>query len=132
MEKSEKSKKIIELSESRELVESTGLSEVELVAIVDKAIENYSGGISNLCTAIGMLFLCRSLGWRAVRLMFSNRTYRNSQKIMGIQFKNYCEEEGKLARKSVVLDIVKKFHNFWDVVNGAEFVKDKATKRDLV
>jgi hypothetical protein len=27
---------------------------------------------------------------------------------------------------------VKKFHNFWDVVNGAEFIKDKDKKRDLV
>lgn len=132
MENSEESKKLIELSESNELIESTRLSEVELVSIVDKAIENYKGSISHLCTAIGILFLCRSLGWRAVRLMFSNRTYRNSQKIMGIEFKNYSVEEGELARKSVVLGIVKKFHNFWDVVNGAEFVKDKDTKRHLI
>lgn len=132
MDKSDESNTLIELSESHELIESNGLSEVELIVIIDKAIENYSGGISHICTAIGMLFLCRALGWRAIRLMFSSRTYRNSQKILDIQFKDHFKEEGELARKSVVLDIVKKFHNFWDIVNGVESVKNKDEKHKLI
>jgi hypothetical protein len=108
------------------------MDKTELVDKVDKAIENYSGNISHLCTAIGIMFLARSLGWRAVRLMFSNKTYGTSQKILDMEFKDHFLEEGRLARKSVVLDIVKKFHNFWNVVNGVEsLVEQKEKKREL-
>jgi hypothetical protein len=108
------------------------MDKIELVDKVDSVIENYSGSIQHLCTAIGVLFIVRSLGWRAIRLSFSPRVYSRCQKILDLDFKLHFQEEGDLARKSVVLGIVKKFHNFWNVVNGVEVLDKKEDKSLLI
>ena len=95
------------------------LDEKQLIALIDKAIKEYSGDGTELEHAIGMFLFGRALGWRVVYLMHDKKTIRKYEALLHIKdIRGYMREETELSRKSVAYSIVKRLGTFWKAVKG--------------
>lgn len=103
----------------------------QLTNQIESIVTEYTGSVHDLYSAIGVLAVGDKLGWRVLRITLNTRTYLKYQQILGVDFKEIFPEEGVHSRKSVALDIVKKFHNFWNVVKGIEKI-DLEQKKMLI
>src|ERR1017187_3380618 len=90
----------------------------ELIEIVDKAIENFSGNVDKLESAIGLLMLARKTGWKPAYLFHSRSTVKDYEKILDIQFQKLFPPEGPKANKSIAWKLAKSVSNFWKAVKG--------------
>jgi hypothetical protein len=95
-----------------------GMTPEELADRIENITKDYTGSVHDLYSAIGVLAVGEKLGWRVLRITLGRGTYAKYQKILNVDFKEAFPEEGLHARKSVALDIAKKFNNFWEVVRG--------------
>lgn len=77
-------------------------------------VEGYQGDGTALGDALGALVLGRLVGWRALRVIYSTRSYSKYQKILGIQFKDVLRERDIYAKKSLGLRILDEVGGFWN------------------
>lgn len=103
----------------------------ELLTHIDTVMKDYQGSVHDLYGAIGVMAVGEGLGWRVLRITLGHHTYTKYQRILKLDFKKEFPERGIYARKSLALDIVDKFHNFWNVVKGVEKI-DPIVKKTLV
>jgi hypothetical protein len=89
-----------------------------LVKLVDEASANFRGGLDELESAIGMLYLGRLFGWKVLVLIHNKRTIRKYEEILGINIREAFPEEGPLADKSYGYVATKKLGEFWKAVSG--------------
>jgi hypothetical protein len=94
------------------------MNERELIETIDRAISGYKGHCDVLCSAIGVLMLGRHFGWRPIFIMFSTRTLRKYERILGLEFRKVLPDVGPTAHKSVAWAIAKKLSSFWKAVKG--------------
>lgn len=83
-------------------------------SFIQRTIENYHGNGTDLGDALGALVLGRYVGWRALRVVYSNKSYSKFQNLLGIQFKDVLREREVLSRKSLGLAILDEVGGFWD------------------
>lgn len=81
---------------------------------IQSVIENYHGDGTALGDAIGALVLGRYLGWRALRVVYSNSSYSKFQCLLGIQFKDVLRERDIFSYKSLGLAVLDRVGGFWD------------------
>lgn len=98
---------------------------LDLIKRVNERSSVFTGNFDELEKAIGMLFLGRLVGWRVLVLLHNKRTIRKYENILDIKVREFFEEEGPLASKSVSYDLVKKTGNFWKVVSGDAKVENR-------
>jgi hypothetical protein len=94
------------------------MTDSELVALIDKAIDNYVGVSDELINAIGVLMLGRKIGWRPTFLMHSTKSIRKYEKHLGVDFREILPEVGPKAKKSIAWKIGEGVSNFWKLVKG--------------
>jgi|WetSurSiteA1Bulk_404760.scaffolds.fasta_scaffold29676_2 hypothetical protein len=98
------------------------MTQEQLVEHIDKVTKDYKGDITVLYSAIGVLSLGESFGWRVLRITLGSPTYTKYQRILGIDFKTQFPERGRYAHKSLGLKIADQTGNFWNVVKGIESI----------
>ena len=86
--------------------------------IFDKAIKDYKGNVQILETAIGALIVGQHMGWKVLLLIHDKKTIKKYEKALGINFRDYMDEVGSLAHKSIAWCAVQKVSNFWKAVSG--------------
>lgn len=86
--------------------------------LISDAIQNYSGNVHVLESAIGAFHVGLKVGWRPLRLMHSHATFSRYQRVLGVDFLTVLPEVGPLADKSLGWRIVKGAGNFWDAARG--------------
>ena len=94
--------------------------------ILDKSIRAFHGHAPTLESALGAMVMGHMWGWRFLKLIHSPVTYKNYEKILGLQFQDFCQERGELANKSYGMRIADKLNSFWAVATGKRKIKDKA------
>ena len=94
------------------------MSEKQLVAFIDKAIERFDGQCNDIEGAIGVLLFGRRLGWKPLFLMHDKKKIKKYEDILGISLRDELDEEGDKAAKSVAWSAAKKVTNFWKAVTG--------------
>ena len=96
------------------------MTDEEVVALIDKAIENFAGNSDELASAIGVFMIARKIGWRPTYLLHSTKTMKKYEKYLGIDLRNTdgIEPVGPLARKSYAWKIGEKISNYWKLVKG--------------
>ena len=94
------------------------LSDKQLVELLDKAIIEFEGDITQLESAIGMLMMSRHLGWKVALLMHDRQTIKKYEEILGIALRDMVPEVGQYAHKSVAWLAVQKISSFWKAVKG--------------
>lgn len=103
----------------------------QLTSHVDLVMKNFKGDIVELSNAIGALNVGRFYGWRVLRIVISNASYRKYQRILGLEFKNVLPETTPYSEKSAGYNIVVNAGKFWDAVNGV-FKMDSKEKTNFV
>lgn len=106
----------------------------ELVAHIDKMIEEFKGDAPELIAAIGTLMVGRVYGWKVLRIITSSKSYSKYQRVLGMEFKDYLPATTKFSDRSLGFKIVTNLNNFWEVVQGKASAtinpKDKRTFSD--
>ncbi|MHB8425147.1 MAG: hypothetical protein ACYDB9_08350 [Gammaproteobacteria bacterium] len=103
-----------------------------LVKHLDSVCKRYRGNATQLETAIGMLILGRTMGWRVMYLIHSAGTVRKYEKILGLKIRDTLPEyteESKRSNAYKLLQIADGIKNFWKVVNGV-YPNIKSTQLD--
>ena len=92
----------------------------ELDQIIKNAAHNYLGQLKTLESAIGALIIGQLYGWRILRIIHGSNTYIRYEKIFGeeFKFKDYCDDKGVLARRSVGMSLADSIKSFWKVATG--------------
>jgi hypothetical protein len=90
----------------------------DLVKVVSEAIRNFRGPLPELESAIGMLFLGYTFGWRVLYMVHSRATVRKYEKILGIVAKEVFPERSAHSDRSVAFLVLDKVSNFWKAVKG--------------
>lgn len=102
----------------------------QLIKDLDNVCRQYHGTAQQLESAIGALFVGRTIGWRAMYLMHSAGTIRKYEKILGLKFQEVLPPETEHSRRSIaykVLQLADNIKNFWKAVNGV-YPNIKSTK----
>lgn len=105
------------------------MTDSEILAAVDKALDEYKGQVTVIEQAVGALILGRRLGWRVTYLVHGGQTINRYQNILGLKFREVLPEVGEASQKSVAWRIVKAAGKFWDVIKRRVVLpelKDKA------
>lgn len=94
-----------------------------------RIMSDFKGDGTALGNAVGALVFSRVYGWRVARLMYSINSYGKYQKLLGIDFKEWCPEVTDLSRKSMAYKFALKAGQFWELVRGKakseEFLEHK-------
>jgi len=101
----------------------------DLNSHVDGLMVVYKGDIVDLAHAIGAARIGHHYGWRVLRLIISQVSYRKYQKILGLDFKESLPEFTIYTEKSAGYQLVMKLNNFWDVVCGKAKIDRKEKTR---
>ncbi len=101
-------------------------------AHIQRTIENYQGDGTALGDALGALLLGRYVGWRALRVVYSNKSYSKFQNILGIQFKDVLRERDVLFKKSVGLTILDRVGGFWDFCRSSSGPVELKGQRNIL
>lgn len=91
---------------------------LELQAIEDNAIINFSGMLNELESALGMLRIGHHFGWKMLYILHSKKTIRKYEEILNIKVRNVFQEEGPSSDRSIGLGLAKNATNFWKAVSG--------------
>ena len=95
------------------------MTDQEILALIDKAVDQFDGNLDELESAVGMLMLGRHSGWRVILLIHSPNTIREYLKILGLKnLREVLPEVGVLAHRSTAWRLVDGTKNFWKVVRG--------------
>jgi hypothetical protein len=96
------------------------MTDEEMLRIMDQACQEYEGHCSVLESALGALVLGREIGWQALRLMHSGRTYRRYEGILGVRFRDVLEERTKQSDRMMGIRMADKLGKFWQVVTAGQ------------
>ncbi|MGC4059936.1 MAG: hypothetical protein QM749_03405 [Aquabacterium sp.] len=106
------------------------MTDQEILAIVDRAVDRFNGNLDELESAIGMLMIGRHYGWRVMLLIHSPNTIRKYLRILGLKhLREALPEVGVLAHRSTAWRLVDGTQNFWKVVRG-QISGIRSTKAD--
>jgi len=91
--------------------------------LIKKVALEYEGDLTQLGSALGCLFMCKIYGLKVARLAYDARTVAKYEKFFqraepDFKFKNYSQELGPLADRSIALRLAKQVGRFWAVVRG--------------
>lgn len=104
------------------------ISNEELLELIERKSEEFTGQCDDLGAAVGILVLSRLFGWRVMRLVSNRRHWQITIKIFG-DIKKITPERGKLARKSIGLKIADKLGEYWDLISGKKKVIPEKTRK---
>ena len=89
-------------------------------------MREFRGVGTTLESALGALIMGQYFGWRVLKILHNPATYRKYEKVLGVQFKDVCDEITEFGqKKSVGYAITEKLGSFWAVVMGKRKVADK-------
>lgn len=106
------------------------LSDEDLVAVFDRAIEEFAGDGGVLSSAIGAAVVGRRVGWRVLLLMHSPATIKRYEKVLGMSYRDICPPEGDKVNKAIAYGIAKRAKSFWAVITGNEPGRSCQLQRD--
>ena len=86
--------------------------------IEQQAIAKFSGDLSELESALGMLRLGHQYGWRVMYLIHSKATVKKYEQILDIRIQDEFLEEGPSAMRNNGFRLVQKVTNFWKAASG--------------
>jgi hypothetical protein len=101
------------------LAKLTPKQEAQLKQIEEEAIAEFSGDLTQLEAALGMLRFGHHIGWKVLYLIHSKKTIRNYEQILGdIKIRDIFPETGPSSYRSLGFNLAQRFSNFWKVAGG--------------
>jgi len=97
----------------------------KLCQIEIDSIAKYQGQAKELESALGMLRLGDHLGWKPLLMIHDKKTIRKYEQILGIEIREFFDEEGPSAQRSIGYFIATKSKKYWKVIRGEIKVENK-------
>lgn len=107
----------------------TNLFPDDCTEIIARALTEFRGQGPEVESAIGMLYMGHTFGWKVLYVLHSVATVQKYEGILGIVAKERFPEETMHSERSLGFRIARTLSNFWRVVRGIDFVegaRDKA------
>src|SRR5687767_1343003 len=96
------------------------LSDEEMLKIIQKACDEYDGDFTVLESAIGALVCGRLIGWHALRLMHSGRTFKRYEDILFVKFRDVLQARTSQSNRMRGIRMADKLGKFWQVVTAGQ------------
>jgi len=90
----------------------------EMHEIERHATAKFKGQLQELESALGMLRIGHSFGWKVLYIIHNKRTIRKYEEILNINVKEYFDEEGPIADRNYGYLFYKKIGQYWKIVSG--------------
>lgn len=84
----------------------------------EKKAAEFKGDIPTFESAWGALLLGTQYGWKVSFLVHSQATIKKYEAITGIKFRELCEPETHLSKKSIAYKALQQVSSFWKAVRG--------------
>ena len=89
-----------------------------LKAAFEKKAATFQGDIRTFESAWGALLLGTQYGWKVLFLVHSQATIKKYEDITGFKFRDKCEADTPLSRKSNAYRALQHVTSFWKAVRG--------------
>jgi hypothetical protein len=99
-------------------VRLTPEQQARLADIEAGAIARFTGDLTQLEAALGMLRMGHYFGWKVLYILHSKKTVRTYEEILDIRIRDEFEPTGPSSYRSLGLAIAEKYTNFWKVAGG--------------
>jgi hypothetical protein len=104
------------------------MSDERLMEILQKACDDYEGDGGVLESAIGALVWGRVVGWHALRLMHTGRTFKKYEEILGVKLKEVLPERTEESLRMNGLRLAANIGKYWQVVTSGLVPAKKAAQ----
>lgn len=84
----------------------------------EKKAAEFKGQIPEFESAWGTLLFATQYGWKVSFLVHSQATIKKYEALTGIKFRDICEPETHLSKKSMAYMALQKVTSFWKAVRG--------------
>ena len=84
---------------------------------IDEVCKEFHGQAPDLFQIVGIVVIGHKFGWRVVRLVVPRRIWTLTMKWFGDP-KEWMDEHGPLAYRSIGLKIVDTLGGYWDFIKG--------------
>jgi hypothetical protein len=81
-------------------------------------LTTYRGDGPVLQAALGALLLGRVYGWRVLRVAYSSATYAKYQRLLQVDFKQWCEPTTEFTHRHRGYEMIGKLDNFWKIIKS--------------
>lgn len=109
---------IPEKAAEQKLHKLTAEEQEQLRKIEEDAIANFTGDLTQLEAALGMLRLGHHVGWKVLYIVHSKQTIRRYEEILQVKIRDVFREEGPSSYRSFGYTLAKRFKNYWKVAGG--------------
>ena len=96
------------------------ITDDELLANIEKALDNFEGDLTEFYTAVGLVVVGRLMGWKVMRLVSTRKQWDMANRLFGdIKQPGYIlRERDRYAYRSKGLAIADSLGNYWDYIKG--------------
>ncbi|MGQ0750824.1 MAG: hypothetical protein ACT4PS_09845 [Betaproteobacteria bacterium] len=91
----------------------------------EKSVKEYQGNAAVLENAWGALLVGTQMGWKVAFIMHNQATIKNYERITGVRFRDVCDPETHLSKKSLGYAIAKGLSSIWKAIRGEEAIRDR-------
>lgn len=96
--------------------------------IIASAMSRFQGQGTEIESAVGMLFMGHTFGWKVLYIFHSVATVKKYEEILGIDAKHRFPEFTEHSDRNLGFRIAKTLTNFWRVVRGLDMVEGARNK----
>jgi hypothetical protein len=105
-------------SKDEKLAKLTSQQRGDLDRIELDAIARYTGDLTQLESALGMLRMGYHFGWKVLYIVHSKRTIRKYEEVLGIKVRELFPAEGPSSYRNNGYRLIEAASNFWKVISG--------------
>ncbi len=90
----------------------------DIVKSLQLCIGTYKGDLAILESSIGAYFLAKLYGWKILRMIHTERTYKKYESVLGLKFSDVAPDFGVLKDRANVWHVHQSVDSFWSIVRG--------------
>lgn len=94
------------------------LTDEELMGMINGACKKFEGDTYLLESAIGALVWGRVVGWHALRLMHSSRTFKRYEEVFGVKFREVLPAQTDQSERMRGIKLMNDAGKFWQVITA--------------
>lgn len=96
-----------------------------LRAPFEKSVRQFEGNSEVLENAWGALLVGTQVGWRVSYIIHNQATIKKYEEVTGLRFRDLCEPETELSKKSLGYKVARKLSSIWKAIRGEESIPDR-------
>ena len=87
---------------------------------IENAMQEFSGDMTVLESAIGARIVGHRFGWQALRVIHATRTLRKYEEVLGIKLRDVIPERTDDSRRVNGVRVADTFDKFWQAISSGK------------